>query len=99
MGLRGGERNGLANRCHGQVAEYCHVKLGHRWWGPQNWKKLATPDPWVLAVLAELRELILAVEAQLTKLEAELIARVKDQPRPKALGELTLVTLDGEVCD
>jgi transposase len=24
---------------------------------------------------------------------------VKDQPRPKGLGEISLVTLDGEVCD
>ena len=94
-----GEIRRLANRGHGQVAEYCHVKLMHRWWGPRNWKKLSDLDPWVLAVLAELRELILAVEAQLIKLEAELIARVKDQPRPKALGELTLVTLDAELCD
>jgi transposase len=29
----------------------------------------------------------------------EIKARVKDQPRPKALGQLTLVTLDHEVCD
>ena len=94
-----GEVRRLANRGHGQVAEYCHLKLMHRWWGPRNWQKLAALDPWVLAVLAELRELILAVEAQLTKLEAELIARVKDQPRPKALGELTLVILDAEMCD
>ena len=89
----------LANRGHGQVAEYCHVKLPHRWWGERNWKKLATLDPWVRGVLEKLRELIVALEAQLTELEAELVARVKDQPRPKGLGELSLVTLDGEVCD
>ena len=39
------------------------------------------------------------LEAQLEELEAELVARVKDQVRPKGLGEITLVTLDGEVCD
>ena len=32
-------------------------------------------------------------------LEAELVARVREQPRPKGLGEVTLVTLDGEMCD
>jgi transposase len=89
----------LANRGHSQVSEYCHAQLPHRWWGPRNWAKLAALDPWVLGVLAKLRELILALEAQLTELEAELKARVKDQVRPKGLGELTLVTLDGEVCD
>jgi transposase len=89
----------LANRGHGQVAEYCHARLPHRWWGERNWKKLATLDPWVLGVLAKLRELILALEAQLKALEADLVVRVKDQPRPKGLGELTLVTLNGEVCD
>jgi transposase len=89
----------LANRGHGQVAEYCHAQLPHRWWGPRNWKKLSTLDPWVLGVLDKLRELILALEEQLNELQAELIARVKDQPRPKGLGELGLVTLDGEVCD
>ena len=89
----------LANRGHGQVAEYCHAPLPHRWWGPRLWPKLSTLDPWVLGVLTKLRELILALERQLTELQAELVARVRDQPRPKALGELTLVTLDGEVCD
>ena len=89
----------LANRGHGQVAEYCHAKLSHRWWGPRNWNKLATLEPWVLGLLADLRTLILAFEAQVRALELEIKARVQDQPRPKALGELTLVTLDGEVCD
>ncbi len=27
------EIRALANRGHGQVSEYCHVKLPHRWWG------------------------------------------------------------------
>jgi transposase len=89
----------LANRGHGQVAEYCHAKLPRRWWGARNWKKLAALDPWVLAVLAKLRELIVALEAQLQELEAQLVARVQAQPRPKGLGDLTLVTLDGEMCD
>jgi transposase len=89
----------LANRGHGQVAEYCHAPLPHRWWGARNWPKLAALDPWVLGVLAKLRELIVALEAQRQELEAELVARVKDQVRPKGLGQLTLVTLDGEVCD
>ena len=89
----------LANRGHGQVAEYCHVKLPHRWWGQRNWKKLAALDPWLLGVLEKLREVIVALERQLRELETELVARVQAQPRPKGLGEITLVTLDGEVCD
>jgi transposase len=89
----------LANRGHSQVAEYCHAQLPHRWWGPRNWKKLAALDPWVLGVLAKLRDLIVAIEAQLAQLEAELLARVKDQVKPKGLGDLTLATLDGEVCN
>ena len=89
----------LANRGHSQIAEYCHAKLPHRWWGPRNWQKLTPLDPWVLGVLARLRELILGLEAQLAVLEAELLARVKDQVTPKGLGDMTLVTLDGEVCD
>ena len=89
----------LANRGHSQVSEYCHAQLPHRWWGPRNWKKLAALDPWVLGVLARLRELIVAMEAQLAALEAELLARVKAQVVPKGLGDMTLVTLDGEVCD
>ncbi len=55
----------LANRGHSQVAEYCHAQLPHRWWGPRNWHKLAPLDPWVLGVLAWLRELIVGMEAQL----------------------------------
>ena len=89
----------LANRGHSQVAEYCHAQLPHRWWGPRNWHKLAPLDPWVLGVLARLRELIVGMEAQLAELENELRGRVKDQVKPKGLGDLTLVTLDGEVCD
>ena len=89
----------LANHGHGQVAEYCHTKLPHRWWGERNWKKLSTLDPWVRGVLEQLRALILALEEQLAALEAELVARVKDQVIPKGLGEITTVTLDGEVCD
>ena len=89
----------LANRGHGQVAEYCHAQLPHRWWGARNWNKLSTLDAWLLAVLEKLRELILSLEAQLAALETELVARVQAQPIPKGLGEITLVTLDGEVCD
>ena len=89
----------LGKRGHGQVAEYQHLQLPGRWWGARNWKKLEALDPWVRARLSELRELILALEAQLTALETELVARVKAQPIPKGLGEITLVTVDGEVCD
>jgi transposase len=88
----------LANRGHGQVAEYQHIQLPSHWWGPRNWKKLAGLDPWVLEQLTHLRELILQLQTQLEQLEAALIARVQHQQRPKALGEITLVTLDGEVC-
>ena len=93
------EIRALANRGHGQAAEYCHEPLPAHWWGPRNWKKLAALDPWVLGLLTELRILIQALEEQVRALLAEIKARVKDQPRPKALGELTLVTLDNEVCD
>jgi len=89
----------LANRGHAQVSEYCHDSLPHRWWGPRNWTKLAAIDPWVLDVLAKLRDLILGLEAQLAELEAQLKARVQDQVIPKGLGEMTLVTLEGEICD
>lgn len=89
----------LANRGHGQVAEYCHKKLPHNWWGARNWRKLSVLDPWVLGVLGNLRELILALTGQLEALDEELRTRVNNVPRPKGLGELTLVTLDGEVCD
>jgi transposase len=89
----------LANRGHGQVAEYQHVKLPGRWWGARNWKKLQALDPWLRERLEQLREVILVLETQMQALEAELVARVKDQERPKGLGEISLVTLDGEVCD
>lgn len=89
----------LGNRGHGQVGEYQHVKLPGRWWGARNWRKLETLDPWVLARLAELRTLILALEEQLAALETELKVRVQAQPIPKGLGEITLVSVDGEVCD
>jgi transposase len=90
----------LANRGHGQVAEYCHQKLLHRWWGTRTWKKLsAALDPWVLGVLEKLRAIILVMEAQIQGLLAELALRVAGQARPKGLGELSLVMLDAEMCD
>jgi transposase len=89
----------LANRGHGQVGEYAHVPLPARWWGARNWLKLAALDPWLHSELEKLRQLILELEAQLELLEAELIARVQEQVLPKGLGEITVVTLDGEVCD
>ncbi len=89
----------LGNHAHGQVAEYCHGPLPSRWWGARNWKKLSPLDPWVLGLLTQLREVILVLEAQLETLEAELVARVQGQERPKGLGAISLVTLEGEVCD
>ncbi len=89
----------LGHRGHGQVAEYRHVKLPGRWWGARTWQKLATLAPWGGSRLTELRELILALAQQLAALEAELQARVQAQPIPKGLGEITLVSVDGEVCD
>jgi transposase len=90
----------LANRGHGQVAEYCHEKLPHRWWGARTWKKLSvTLEAWILSVLEKLREIILVIEAQVAVLLAELALRVAGQARPKGLGELSLVTLDAEICD
>jgi transposase len=90
----------LANRGHGQVAEYCHQKLPHRWWGPRLWKKLPlTLDAWILGVLEKLREIILVLEAQVAALRAQLALRGAGEPRPKGLGELTLATVDAEICD
>lgn len=95
-----GEIRRLANRGHGQVAEYCHRKLPSRWWGARTWKKLsAALDPWVLGVLEKLREIILVIEAQVHGLLAQLALRVAGQERPKGLGELSLVMLDAEMCD
>lgn len=89
----------LGNHGHGIVAEYAHVQLPGHWWGARNWKKLAALDPWLRERLGQLRELILPIEAQLDALETELVARLEGQERPKALGKISLVTLDGEVCD
>lgn len=89
----------LGNRGHGQVAEHAHVKLPGRWWGARHWQKLQALDPWLRERLAQLRHVILELEAQLEILEAELVARVQDQKLPKGLGEITAVSLDGEVCD
>ena len=94
-----GQIRRLANRGHGQVAEYGHTKLPSHWWGKRNWKKLQGLDPWVLSLLTDLRTLLMVLEEKVRALESEVKARVKDQSIPKGLGELTLVTLDGEVCN
>ena len=89
----------LANRGHGQVAEYCHLQLPSHWWGSRNWKKLSILDPWMWGVLDQLRQLILALETQLKELLEQLKTRLDGQIIPKGLGQLTLVTVDNEVCD
>jgi transposase len=90
----------LANRGHGQVAEYSHQKLPRHWWGPRHWKKLPLRlDPWIMGVLEKLREIILVIQAQVLALVAELSSRVRDQALPKGLGELSLATVDAEICD
>jgi transposase len=90
----------LANRGHGQAAEYAHYKLPHHWWGARHWKKLTgILDGWLVGVLEKLRELIEAMEGQVRELEAQAGARVEGQVLPKGLGKLSLVSLDGEVCD
>jgi transposase len=90
----------LANRGHAQVAEYCHQSLPSGWWGPRLWKKISTRlDPWLLGILEKLRELILALQAQLKTLEEQLVQRLQGQDLPKGLGDLTLVTLEAEICD
>jgi transposase len=53
----------------------------------------------MLSVLEKLREIILLIEGQVAVLLAELALRLEGQARPKGLGELSLVTLDAEVCD
>ncbi len=79
-----GEIRRLANRGHGQVAEYCHRKLPRGWWGPRIWKRLSqTLDAWILGVLEKLRDLILVLEAQVTALLAELTLRVAEGPAPQ----------------
>jgi transposase len=90
----------LANRGHGQMAEYFHLPLPHRWWGARNWKKVTSlMEPWMRQLLESLREVILTLDKQLQELEKILVQRVKDQPIPKGLGEVSLVTLDAEICD
>jgi transposase len=82
------------------MAEYFHLPLPHRWWGARNWKKVTSlMEPWMRQLLESLREVILTLDKQLQELEKILVQRVKDQPIPKGLGEVSLVTLDAEICD
>lgn len=41
----------------------------------------------------------MSLEQQLAQLDTQLLARLKDLPRPKAMGQLSLAIIDGEVCD
>jgi transposase len=50
-------------------------------------------------VLEKLRQLIMALETQVQELLGQLKARLQGQTIPKGLGQLTLVTVDNEVCD
>lgn len=96
----GGQLRRLSNRAHGLVAEFCHGELPPNWWGARTWPKISRAmDPWLAEELEELRKLILGVHSRLKKLDQELVERVAAEPKPKALGNRTLATLDGEMCN
>ena len=51
------------------------------------------------AIRMSLRPFALPMEGQVAALLVELALRVAGQPRPKALGQLSLVSLEAEICD
>ncbi len=92
--LRRLENHGRALRL-----EHEHETLSARWWGPRKWKRLAAAlDPWLAAILSDLRTLLLELQKQIDTLSAQLEQSVAGQHLPKGLGALTMAVLDGEVC-
>ena len=93
--LRRLENHGRALRI-----EFEHETLPAGWAGPRKWKQLAPQCPaFVRAQLEPVVAQIRACQAQMTRLTAEIQARVAAEKLPKGLGALTIALLDGEVCD
>src|SRR5262249_6178766 len=87
---------------HGRALrlQYEHETLVGGWWGPKIWKAVCkTVSPFVLELLAPVREQLLNCHRQVALLTDELEARVQNQPLPKGLGALTMALFEAEVCD
>ena len=90
----------LENHGRALLLEHRYQTLPARWWGPRKWKKTqALLDPWLEPILADLRKLLLELQAQVDVLSGQLEQRLHGQILPKGLGALTMAILDGEVCD
>jgi len=69
------------------------------WWQEQTWKRLGRLLPeWILPHLEIYRPILLALDAQIARLSAQLEAAAPAE-LPRGLGALTSVVLSREVCD
>jgi len=85
-----------AQRGRGVALHYGH-RLTGRWYGPRNWPKLELPE-WLRQLLAPLRQMALALDAQVAALTRQL-EEASTETKPKGLGALTEQELELEVCD
>ncbi len=77
---------------------YYGVQLAGKWWRPLYWKRVAALVPaTVLAVLGAKRKVLLAVEAEVVALSAQI--RAQAAPQPVGFGGLTAELIDAEVKD
>jgi len=92
------EKKHLAQHGRGVALLFGH-RLKGKWFGPRNWPRWEARLPaHVRSLLEPLRQVIGQLQIQIEALTRELEASVT-VPIPKGLGQLTVATLDREVCD
>jgi transposase len=70
-----------------------------KWWSPQRWEKLRSTLPaWLVEQLEAMRTILTTLETQEKKLRSQL-ETTAPKALPKAIGALTWVLLQREVCD
>jgi transposase len=78
------------------------VAIDNLWWREANWKRHQQElAAWLLAHLEAFRRIILAVDAEIERIEEKILAerQAQAQPKPKYAGDASLEVIEAEVCD
>jgi len=96
-----GQRLSLASQGRSLVLTQ-GVAIDNLWWQEARWKRhQGTLDAWLLTHLEIFRRIILAVDAEIVRIDKKILAErlAMAQPKPKYAGEGSLEIIEAEVCD
>ncbi len=76
--------------------------ISNEWWRPKAWKMHQTQlAPWLVEHLQIYRKIIEVINEELKRIDEQIVAHRRSQglEQPKWAGDLTLETIEAEVCD